>query len=158
MLLFGPLRFNEESCHFGRVATLPATAPSAITYTHPPAVVLFSSTITGSDKSIMLSDVHQRQLSGYGTMARKEEASSTVISVHGLSGSTRMNFEINVCWDSTPCRVVVADVSMIHNYCPVETLKCPRSPECAASSLGATRISPSYSVAGDHALSIYYEK
>jgi len=103
MLLFGPLRSNEESCpYFDRVATLPSTAPSAITYKHFPAVVLFSSTITGSDKRIMLSDVHQRQLWGYGTMARKEEASSTVISVHGLSGSTTMNFEIKVCWDSTP--------------------------------------------------------
>jgi hypothetical protein len=62
MLLFGPLRSNEESCpYFGRVATLPATAPSAIIYIHSPAVVLFSSTITGSDKRIMISDVRQRR-------------------------------------------------------------------------------------------------
>jgi hypothetical protein len=138
MLLFGPLRSSEESCPYCvRVATLPPTAPSAITYIHSPAVVLFSSTITGSDKRIMLSDVRQRRLWGYGTMARKVEGSSTVISVHGLSGSTRMNFEIKVSWDSTPFRVVVADVSLNHNYCPVETTKCLKRLECAATPLVA---------------------
>jgi len=91
-------------------------------------------------------------------MARKEEASSTVISVHGLSGSTRMNFEIKVSWDSTPCRVVVADVSMNHNYCFVETVKCLRSLECAATPLVATRFSRSYSTIGDHALMIHCEE
>jgi hypothetical protein len=38
-------------------------------------------------------------------MAGKEEVSSTVIYVLGLSGTTRMNFEIKV---SLPCGVVVA--------------------------------------------------
>jgi len=164
MLLFGPLRSNEQSCpYFGRVATLPPTAPSAITYIYSPAVVLFSSTvqystITGSDKRIMLSDVRQRRLWSYGTMARKEEASSTVNSVHGLSGSTRTNFEIKVSWDSTPCRAVAADVSMNHNNCPVETVKCVKSLDCTASRLGATRISRSYSMIGDHVLMIHYEE
>jgi hypothetical protein len=124
----------------------------------PHAVVLFGSTITGSDKRIMLSDVRQRRLWGYGTMARKEEASSTVISVHGLSGSTRMNFEFKVSWDSTPYRAVAADVSMNHSNCPVETVKCVTSLECAASRLGATRIWRSYSMIGDHALMIHYEE
>jgi len=156
---YGPLRSNEQSCpYFGRVATLPPTAHSAITYIHSPAVVLFSSTITGSDKHIMLSDVRQRRLWGYGTMARKEEASSTVISLHGLSGSTRMNFEIKVSWDSTPCRAVAADVSVSHNNCPVETVKCVKSLECVASRLEATRISLSYSMIGDHELMIHYEE
>ena len=69
-----------------------------------------------------------------------------------------MNFEIKVSWDSTPCREVVADVSMNYNYCPVETAKCLKSLECAATPSVATRIWPSYSMTGDHALMIHYEE
>jgi hypothetical protein len=101
---------------------------------------LFGGTITVSDKRIMVCDVQQSRLWGYGTMAGKEEASSYV---RGLSGTTTMNFEIKVASEASTCRVVFADVSMNHNYCPVETVKRLKGLECAATPLGATRITPS---------------